>query len=129
MPAYGNSVLDKGYAASAAITAKRLVKGTAQGVVGPVTATTDVPVGVSMFGVTAGDIAKDKGMSVRGSGGIAEVEAGAAVAAFALVSFDNQGRVITATTGTRVVGQAQQAAAGAGDQIAVRLTLPGYIAP
>lgn len=129
MPAYSNSVLDKPYAAAGVIRARRFVELTAQGVVGEVNATTDVPVGVSKFAVTAGEVAKNKGMSVTGSGGIAECEAGAAVTAGALVSFDNQGRVIAATTGTRVVGQALQAAAGAADHIAVRLTLPGYIAP
>lgn len=129
MPAYGNSVLDKGYDAGAAILNRRFVKFTAEDVVGPVTATSDVPVGVSMFAVDAAGVAKGKGMSVRGSGGIAECEVGTGgVTTGALVSFDNTGKVIPATTGTRIVGVALQTRL-ATQHAAVRLQLPGYISP
>lgn len=129
MPAYGNSVLDKGYDAGAAISNRRFVKFTAEDVVGPVTATSDVPAGVSMFAVDAAGVAKGKGMSVRGDGGIAEVEVGTGgVTAGGLVTFDNTGKAIPVTTGTRVVGQALQTRV-AGAYAAVRLQLPGYIAP
>ena len=128
MPSYGNFVLDKGYNASAAITKFRAVKMTAEETVGPVTAITDQPIGIEQFGVTAGEITKGKGASVR-TDGISEMEASAAVAVGALVAIAADGRGKTAATGERIVGVCLEAAGGAGERMSVRLRLPGVLAP
>lgn len=56
-------------------------------------------------------------------GGVTKLEAGAAIAAGALVASDNQGRVIThvTTAGNHILGTAREAAGAAGEIIAVHL--------
>ena len=127
MPAYGNFVLDKGYNAAGAITKFRAVKFTAEETVGAVTAITDQPIGVEQFGVSAAEIAKGKGASVR-TDGITEMECSAAIAIGALVSITTDGRCKTAAAGERVVGLCTKATANAGERAAVRLRLPGTLA-
>lgn len=61
--------------------------------------------------------------------GISKVVAHAAVAAGAAVASSNTGRAITAATGNRVLGVAMEAAANAGEIIAVLLTGGGHTAP
>lgn len=61
--------------------------------------------------------------------GISKVVAHAAVAAGAAVASSNTGRAITAATGNRVLGVAMEAAANAGEVIAVLLTGGGHTAP
>lgn len=123
MPAYGNFTgRDKGYDAEAAITKFRAVKGgaTAEGVTA-VTAATDVIRGVAQFGVTAAEILRGKGATVR-MDGITEWEAGAAIAKDAALTIDAVGRCVTAAAGNDVWGYALQAASGSGVRIAVNMT-------
>lgn len=129
MPAYGNFVLDKGYDAEAAIVKYRAVKGgaTAEGVL-PCTVLGEGGRGVSQFDVTAPDILRGKGASVR-ENGITEWEAGAAIAKDALVSVDASGRCITCATGQNVWGRARQAASGVGVRIAVDLLTVKHVHP
>jgi hypothetical protein len=129
MPATGNFVLDKGFDAAAAITKFRAVKMSADETVTPITAITDVAVGVEQFGVSAGEILKGKGASVR-TMGITEMEVSANVATGALVSAGSDGRAKTAATGERYIGQCVKGtAAGAGSRISVLLDLAGGLAP
>ena len=66
MPSTGNFVLDKGYAASAALIKYRAVKMTAEETVSPVTTKTDVVIGVPQFDVATLEITKGK-LEVLGS--------------------------------------------------------------
>jgi hypothetical protein len=127
MPPVGNFVLDKGYDAEAALAKGRAVKGgaTDEGVT-PVTADTDVVVGFSRYNVSAAEILRGKGASVR-EAGIAVCEASAAIAKDALVTITANGRVVTATSGKTVHGRARQACSNAGEYIAVSLDLNGRV--
>lgn len=117
-----NPTLIKSYVAEAAVLPYRVVKfGTADGQVVQAAAAADASVGIadSLGQGTAGsrvDVAVD---------GIAEAEAGAAVARGALVSVDSSGRVITATASAganvRVIGVAMSAAGAAGEIILVSI--------
>lgn len=119
MPPFGQAGLEKGYDAETAITICRAVKkgATAEGVAA-IAAATDRAAGVSLFGVTAAEVLRGKGASVRRTG-IAEWEAGAAIAKDASVTIDAAGRCVTAVSTNRVYGVAEQAAAASGDRIAV----------
>ena len=101
--ATGNFVLDKGYRAAGALGKFRAVKFTAAETVGPVTGITDQIAGFAQFGVTAPELARGKGASVR-TAGHSEAEASAAIALGAQVGLVADGRVKTAATGDRVVG-------------------------
>lgn len=120
MPPYGNSIgRDKGYDAEAALTKYRAVKaGTTVEGVTAIAANTDRALGVVLFGVTAPEITRGKGATVR-EGGIVEWEAGAAIVRGASVTIDAAGRCVTAASTNRVYGYARQAAAASGDVIAV----------
>lgn len=125
--ATGNFVLDKGYNAAAAITKFRAVKFSAAETVTPVTAATDQIAGIAQFGVSAAEIAKGKGASVRVEG-ITEAEASAAIAIGALVELIADGRVRTATasSGARIVGRCVgHPATNAGDRISLKVALGG----
>ena len=127
--AYGNFVLDKGYNAAGALSKYRCVKYTAAETVGPTTAITERIAGVTQFSVSAAEILKGKGASVRKSG-ISEVEAGAAVAVGAACGLLADGRVRTAATGDRVVGTCVGHAAGAaGERIAMEVDTNGPLSP
>ena len=127
MPATGNFLLDKGYDADAVTTKFRAVKAgaTAESVT-PVTVAGEDGMGVSQFGVTAAELVKGKGCSVRVHG-ITEFEAGAAIAREADVTVDASGRCVTAAAGNRVWGKAKQAASGIGVRISVDLAIVKYI--
>lgn len=127
MPAYGNFVLDKGYDAAAALTIYRAVKMSAEETVTPITAITDVVVGVAQFGVTAGEILKGKGASIR-EAGISEMECSAAIPVGSVVTIAADGRAKAAANGERIVGQCVKGTANAGERAAVRLSLPGPLA-
>jgi hypothetical protein len=125
--ATGNFVLDKGYRAAAAVTKFRAVKFSAPETVTPVTAIGDMIAGFPQYSVTAGEITKGKGASVR-QAGITEAEASAAIAVGALVELTADGRVRTATASSaaRIVGRCVGApAAGAGDRISLEVDLTG----
>ncbi len=126
--ATGNFVLDKGYNAAAAITKFRAVKFSAEETVTPVTAITDVPIGVSQFAVSAGEIALGKGASVRVLG-ITEIEVSAAVTVGALCGMTTDGRGKTAATGERVLGMFTQGAANAGDRASLLFIPAGHLSP
>lgn len=128
MPSYGNFVLDKGYDAAGAITKFRAVKMSAEETVTPVTAITDQVVGVEQFGVSAAEILKGKGASVR-IAGISEMEASAAIVAGASVSIASDGRAKTAATGERVIGLCLEGAGNTGERCSVALRLPGILSP
>jgi hypothetical protein len=125
--ATGNFVLDKGYKAAAALTKFRAVKFSAAETVTPVTAIGDQIAGFSQYGVTAGEITKGKGASVRQIG-ITEAEASAAIAIGALCELVADGRVRTATASSaaRVVGRCVgHPAAAAGDRISLEVSMDG----
>jgi hypothetical protein len=124
--ATGNHLLDKGYDAAAVITKFRAVKFSAEETVTPVTAATDVPVGIAQFDVSAAELAKGKGVLVRGYGA-SEMEASAAIAVGALVAMTTNGRAVTAVATNRVIGVCEEAAGAAGERIRVKLSLPGNI--
>ncbi len=125
--ATGNYIQDKGYDAAAAITKFRAVKFSAEETVTPVAATTDVPCGIAQVSVTASEITKGKGVSVRRMGA-SEMEASAAIAVGALIAITVDGRAVTAVATNRVIGVCDEASAAAGERIRVTLSLPGYIA-
>jgi len=123
-----NFVLGRGYDAAAAITKFRAVKlTTAENTVTPVTASTDITVGVAEFDCTAADILKGKGVTVNHIG-IVTMEANAAITVGQLVMADTVGRAIVATSTNRIVGLCVgNPAGGAGERISVLLSLPGTI--
>jgi hypothetical protein len=128
MPSWGNFVLDKGFNAAAAITKFRAVKLTTAGeTVTPVTGVGDVVIGVAQFGVTAGEITKGKGASVRMMG-VTEMEASEAIAIGDIVVLASDGRAATTpTAGDRVLGICLEAAGAAGERCTVFLGLPGRL--
>jgi hypothetical protein len=109
MAPWGNFVLDKGFDAAAAITKFRAVKLVATNgseAVTPVTASSDVTIGVAQFGVTAGEITKGKGASVR-MAGVTEMELSGTVTRGQEVMAHTDGTArLAATTGNRVIGLA-----------------------
>jgi hypothetical protein len=123
--AHGNFVLDKGYrvAAGQVISKYRAVKFSAAEIVTPCTAITDRPAGWAQFGVTAAELLKGKGASVRVLG-VTEAEAAGAIAVGAEVQLESDGRVssVVGASGKRLVGTCVGHAAGAaGDRISLRI--------
>lgn len=126
--ATGNYVMDKGYNAAAALSKFRGVKFSAEEVVTPVTAATDVIAGVAQVAVSAGEITKGKGVSVRVMGAT-EWECSAAIAVGALVTMAADGRCKTGAAGERVVGVCVESTALAGERARVQLLVPGFLHP
>ncbi|SRR6266576_2524446 len=126
--AHGNFVLDKGYDAGGAITIYRAVKFSAEQLVVPVAAVTDVIAGVAQFGVTVAEINRGKGASIRVEGA-SEWEAGGACTVGALAGLMADGRVHNAATGERVVGNFRQGAVNAGDRASVNIDTTGHLSP
>jgi hypothetical protein len=125
--ASSNWVLGRGYDAGAAIPARRAVKMSAEQTVILPAAVTDVVVGVTQFGVTAGEILLGKGASVVHMG-IVEMEASEAIAVNGLVGFDVNGKATVPIATERVIGVCVGNASGADtDYIDVLLLVPGYI--
>lgn len=121
--AWGNFVLDIGFDASAAIVKFRAVKLVATNgseAVAPIAAEGNEVVGVAQFGVTADEILKGKGASVRLMG-VTEMEAGGAITRGDEVGIDAVGKAVTANTGSRIVGKAMTGCAADGDRVAVFL--------
>lgn len=125
--AVGNYILDKGFNAAAALTKFRAVKsdGNPEAVT-PVTAVTDVVLGIVQHDVTAGEITKGKGASVRMEG-ISLMEASEAINEGQLISMVTDGRGAVAAATERVIGVALSPAAAAGDYFSIKLDLPGTI--
>lgn len=124
----GNYIQDKGYNAAAALTKFRAVKFSAAETVTPVTADTDVIAGVVQHDVTAGEIAKGKGASVRVEGDTV-MEAAGAIAIGALVTVSATGLATTGTAGDRIIGHCVEASGGANEYCRVHLNPAGGIHP
>lgn len=130
--ATANFVLGRGFdvVAGQVLVKRRFVKAgsaAADPQVTPVTAETDVPLGVSEWDVTADELLAGKGASVQ-MVGIVEVEATGAIAVGGLVSVSANGRAQPAVATERVVGVCVGTpSTNAGDVIDVLLALPGYI--
>ncbi len=121
----GNYIQDKGYDAAAALTKFRAVKFTAAETVGPVTADTDVIAGVVQHDVSAAEILRGKGASVRVEGD-SQMECTGNIAIGALVVIAADGRAVTGTAGDRVIGHCVEANAdGAGGFARVHLAQAG----
>lgn len=121
--ATGNFILDKGYKVAAAITKFRAVKFSAAETVTPVTAIADRIAGFAQYSVSAPEITKGKGASVRVEG-ITEAEAVGAIAVGAQVTLETDGRVsnLVAASGKRIVGTCVgHPATNAGDRITLRI--------
>jgi hypothetical protein len=128
--AFGNFLLDKGYACSGAVSKFFAVKFTADEVVGPVTAITDRIAGFAQFGVTAPEIAKGKGAPVRRQG-ITEAVATGAIGVGVQVQLEADGRVSAAVgaSGKRIVGVCVGApATNANDRIALEIDTNAVVA-
>jgi hypothetical protein len=127
--AHGNFILDKGYNAAGAIVKYTAVKFTAAETVGPVAAITDQVAGFAQFGVSAPEILKGKGVTVR-TEGVTEAVAASAITVGAMVSIAADGRVKAAAIGERVVGKCVGHAAGsANDRIALHIVSTGFLSP
>jgi len=124
--ATGNYIQDKGYNAAEALTKFRAVKFSAAETVTPVTAATDVVVGIVQHDVGTAEIAKGKGASVRREG-ISVMEASEAIAVGQLVSCTTAGKAQVAAATERVIGVCEQAASADTEYISVKLDLPGSI--
>jgi hypothetical protein len=119
--AHGNFILDKGYKAAAAMTKYRAVKFSAAETVTPVTAITDRPTGFAQFSVSAAELLKQKGASVRVLG-VTEAEAVGPIAVGAQVTLESDGRVSTlvGASGKRIVGHCVgHPSTNAGDRISL----------
>lgn len=123
MPGYGNFILDKGYDADAAIAKYTAVKvGAEDESVAPVSSQGETGLGIAQYGVTADEIDKGKGASVRLEG-ISIWVAGASITRGQKVTCQADGQCEPASSGDHVWGIAQQDGE-AGDQIAVALSGP-----
>lgn len=128
--ATGNFVLDKGYNAAAAISKFKAVKLSAAETVTPVTANTDVVHGWPQFDVSAAEILKGKGASVRVIG-VTEAVASAAIAVGVACQLEADGRVSAAVgaSGKRLVGRCiGHPAANANDRITMLINPSGGVA-
>jgi len=125
----GNYIQDKGYNAAAALTKFRAVKFSAAETVTPVTAITDVIAGVVQHDVTAPEITRGKGASIRVEGDTV-MECAGNITAPALVTVNASGQAKAAATGERVIGTCIESNAdGAGGYARVHLTTAGNLAP
>ena len=131
--AWGNFILDKGFDAAAAITKFRAVKfvgNASPETVTPVTGIADESIGFAQFTVTAADILRGKGCTVRVEG-VTEAEAVGAIAIGQRVTMEADGRVsaYVAASGKRVVGLCVGTpSTNAGDRIALLLRSVGPLA-
>jgi hypothetical protein len=131
--ATGNFILDKGYRVAAGQTATkfRACKFSAAETVTPVTGIADRIAGFHQYSVSAAELLKGKGASVRRQG-ITEAEAAGAIAVGAQVTLEADGRVSNAVvaSGKRIVGTCVgHPAAAAGDRISLEVDTNGPIMP
>ena len=125
--ATANYIQDKGYNAAAALTKFRAVKFSAAETVTPVTAITDVVSGVVQHDVTAAEILRGKGASIRTEGDTVW-EASAAITIGQLATIAADGRVKPLAAGERKVGWCVEGATGAGKYARIHLQLGGDVA-
>lgn len=119
----GNSILELGYDAAAAITKYTAVKLSDDMTVTPVTAEGDVWIGVAQFGVTSGEILEGKGATVWLLGSsLVKVGVGG-VTRGTIGVIDGSGQVVASNTGGRPLGIVLVSGV-AGDYVPVLLT-PG----
>jgi hypothetical protein len=123
--ATGNFLLDKGYrlAAGQTVTKFRAVKLSAVETVTPVTAITDRPIGFAQFSISAAELLKGKGCSVRVKG-VTEAEANGAITIGTACTLETDGRVsaLVGASGKRVVGRCiGHPATNAGDRITMEI--------
>lgn len=130
--ATANFVLGRGFdlVAGQTISKGRAVKAGAAASdpqVTPVTAATDVVLGVAEYDVSAAELLKGKGVSVQ-MVGIVKMEATGAIAVGGLVAPSTNGRAQPAVATNRVIGVCVGSpSTNAGDVIDVLLGLPGNI--
>lgn len=106
----GNYILDKGYNVKAGTTLVKYtaVKLTDEEEVGPVAAEGDVVLGFAQFGVTAAELLKGKGASIRQAGvTLAKVGVGGVTLGLQVV-IAADGTIVAANTGGRFVGEVMQ---------------------
>jgi hypothetical protein len=127
MPASSNYVLNKGKNASAAFTKKRFVKfdtaATDHESVKMCDAQGEMSCGVTLFSVSAAEILKGKGASVQ-MGGIAVVEASAALAEGTLVTTGTTGKAEAAASGDYVLGEVIEPSTADATECSVLLCVP-----
>jgi len=126
--ATANFVLARGYDAANPVVKYRAVKmGTVAESVTPVTAASDVVVGVARYDVTANDIARGKGATVDMLG-IVQLEASASLTLGVLVGISANGRAAAAGAGVRTIGVlVGDAPSNAGDVCTVLLMVPSVL--
>ena len=119
----GIDILSLGFDAAAAITQYAAVKLSTADAVTPVTAEGDLVLGVAQFAVSAGEITKGKGSSVRVAGiSLMKVGTGGVTVGNIVVS-DSAGLAVASNSGARPLGVCL-ATGSAGDLVPVLLT-PG----
>ena len=116
----GNSILELGFDAAAALTQYTAVKLSANQTVTPVTAEGDLWIGITQFGVTAGEILEGKGATVWMLGtSLIKVGTGG-VTLGTVVVMDANGLAVASNTGARPLGIALNTGV-AGDFVPVLL--------
>lgn len=124
--AWGNFLWDTGFNAASIVSKFYPVKLSAAETVTAVTAIGDRPIGWSQFGVTAAELAKNKGVSVRVFG-VTEATAGGVINVGDMCQLESTGKVtsLVGASGKRVVGQCVgDPSAADGDRISMMI-LPG----
>jgi hypothetical protein len=128
--AWGNFLLDVGFNSASVLTKYRAVKLSAAEQVTVVTAIADRPIGWSQFDISAAELAKNKGASVR-VWGITEAECAGIVNVGDMCQLETDGRVtaLVGASGKRIVGQCVgDPSATAGDRISMLILLGGAVA-
>jgi hypothetical protein len=128
--AWGNFLLDSGFNSASVLTKYRAVKLSAAETVTAVTAITDRPIGFSQFDISAAELAKNKGASVR-VWGVTEAECSGVINVGDMCTLETDGRVsaLVGASGKRIVGQCVgDPSATAGDRISLLIILGGGVA-
>lgn len=119
MSAGMNVILPLNFQASGAITKGRFVKMTAAGIVEECDTAGEISLGVALETVASGERVDFVCI------GVAEVEAGAAIAVGVDVATANDGQAVAAATGNTILGITLDAAGAAGDLVRVLLHAGG----
>lgn len=119
-----------GKAADGPITKFRFVKNspTIDDAVTAITTAGEAAYGVSLFSVSAAEIALGKGVSVILDGRMI-LESSEAIPQGSFVGCESDGRARVADSGDYILGICDEASAGAGDQCSVNLNMAGAKAP